>query len=70
MLRPETPSRGASLAAVPGPARVNAQSVGETGKGSVTDLCVFVNGGSVERGGNPDEARVGKPSWRRRSCLT
>lgn len=65
----EAPSRGASLAAMFGSARGNVQSVGETGKGSITDLRVFVNGGSVERGGSPDEARVGKP-WRRRSCLT
>lgn len=68
MRRPQ--SRGASLAAMSIPARGNVQSVGETGKGSITDLRAFVNGGNVERGGTPDEARVGKPSWRRRSCLT
>lgn len=66
----EAPSRGASLAAMSSPARGNVQSVGETDKGSITDLRVFVNGGIVERGGTPDETRVGKPSWRRRSCLT
>lgn len=37
------------------PARGNVQSVGEMGKGSVIDLRVFVNKGSVERGGTPDE---------------
>lgn len=57
----ETPPPGALLAAVFGPARRRPQSVGETGKGPITDLHVFANGGSVERGGPP---AVKKPSWR------
>lgn len=66
MTREAAPSRGASLAAVSGPAYGSIQSVEETGKDSVTDLHVFANGGSVECGGNPDQARVGEPSWRRK----
>lgn len=44
-----------------GPARGKPQSIGETGKGPVTGLRVFANGGSVKRGENPGPAPVGKP---------
>lgn len=47
--------------AVSGPARRKPRSVGETGNDPATDLRMFANRGGLERGGNPDEARVKPP---------